>query len=383
MKMKKILAMLLCVAMMCALFAACSSNKSAETSEPDASSEEKQTTEEASEPETEEAEEAAPAEEAEEEPEADSAADDAFKDGPTYNLKLGHVQTSTHSYHIGAAWFADEIEKRSNGKITVEVHPSSQLGNERDLAESVQMGTVDMAIVGVGVLANFDPSFEIFNLPFLFNDREHAYKVLGGEFGKEKFEKLEDYDIVGLGYYENGFFDILANKETELPEDTTGLNIRTMENQVYMSIFEEIGANPVPMAFGEVYTALQNGTVDGVCTSVTALVPNNFQDVAKYFEILDMCFTPTPFIMSKEVLSGMPQEYQDLIREVAEESVQVQWDETVRQEEEGIAAMEAAGCTVQKVTDRQAWIDAIVEPVYASVADIIPQEEIDAVRNAA
>lgn len=348
--MKKVFAALMCAVMMCTLLASCGSSATtpSDSSNSDATS-----------------------------------TGDIFENGPTYSLKLGHVQTSTHSYHVGAQWFADEIEARSNGKITVEVHPSSQLGGERDLAESVQMGTVDMAVVGVGVLANFDPSFEIFNLPFLFNDRDHAYKVLGGDFGKTKFEKLEDYNIVGLGYYENGFFDILANKATELPNDVAGLNIRTMENKVYMGIFTAIGANPVPMAFNEVYTSLQNGTVDGACVSITALVPNNFYDVASNFEVLDMCFTPTPLIMSKEVLEGMPEEYQSLIREVAAESVQVQWDETVRQEQDAIGVMEAAGCKVTKVTDRQAWIDKIVDPVYASVADIVPQEEIDAVKNAA
>lgn len=304
-------------------------------------------------------------------------------DSPSYELKLGHVQTSTHSYHIGAMYFAEQIEERSGGKIKVDVYPSSQLGSERDLVEGVQMGTLDMAIVGVGVLANFDPSFEIFNLPFLFNDREHAYKVLGGEFGAEKFKQLEQFDIVGLGYYENGFFDILSNKKVEVPSDAAGLNIRTMENAVYMGIFQAIGANPVPMAFSEVYTALQNGTVDGASVSITALTPTKFHEVASNFAILDMCFTPTPLIMSKEILSGMPESYQELIREVAAESVTVQWDETVRQEEEAKKEMEAAGCVINTVQDRQAWIDAIVDTVYAQVADIVPQEDIDAVRNAA
>jgi len=296
-------------------------------------------------------------------------------------LKLGHVQTVTHSYHIGAQYFADKLSEESNGRITVDVFPSSQIGNERDLAEGVQMGTIDAAIVGVAVLANFDPTFEIFNLPFLFRDREHAYHVLDGSFGIDKFGNLEKFDITGLGYFENGFFDLLSNGLVDAPADAVGMNVRTMENSVYMGIFKAIGANPVPMSFNEVYTSLQNGTVDGACVSITALAAPKFYEVASNFAIIEMCFSPTPLIISKEVFNEMPKEYQELIKKVAKEAVDIQRLETIKQEEEAAEIMNKAGCFINTVKNKELWEKAIVDDVYRLVEGLVPKEDIETIKN--
>jgi len=198
------------------------------------------------------------------------------------------------------------------------------------------------------------------------------------DFCAELYSGLENNDIIGLAWYENGFFDVLSKKEVDVPSDFNGMNIRTMENAAYMNTYTAAGANPVPMAFSEVYTALQNGTVDGVSTSITASVPMKFYEVAPYFLQVDMQFAICNMIFSKEVLDEMPQEYQDLIKECAIESQQYEWDQIAIQEQEGINTINASGGQVKATTDKQAWINAVRDPVYSSSAHA---DKIDHIRN--
>lgn len=241
------------------------------------------------------------------------------------------------------------------------------------------MGTIDMALVGNAVLANFDPRFSIFDLPFLFDSREHGHAVFKSDYCAQLYEGLPEYDIVGLAWYENGFFDVISKEYIDVPADMAGMNIRTMENNVYMGVYTAAGANPVPMAFNEVYTALQNNTIDGVSTSITAAVPMKFYEVAPYFCTVDMQYVVVNLIFSKEIFDEMPAEYQELLLECAEESAVYEWDKIVEKEEEGKAAFAEAGGGWHITSDRQAWIDAIQDTVWADSG--YTQEQIDEIRN--
>jgi len=219
---------------------------------------------------------------------------DPFADGPYYELKIAHVQNPGHSYQVGAKYLAEQLEKRSNGKITAVIFPSSQLGGERDTVESAQMGTVDIAITGAAPLANFNKNFTVFDFPGLFTSSEQASAVMDGEIGSGMFESLDANGLVGLCYFDNGFFNTFNSKrDVTKIEDMVGLNIRTMENAVYMATYKAFGSNPVPMAAGEVYTALQTGTVDGFCLSFNAAYALKWYEQAKSVMYADLFYCVT------------------------------------------------------------------------------------------
>ena len=347
--MKKALALVL-VLVMCCSFVACGSGEPAETDQASA-------------------------------PSTEVSDENVFNDGPSYNLKIAHVQGTTHPYEIGAQYMATELEARSNGKITAEVFPAGQLGGERDTTEGAQMGTIDIVITGTAVLANFDESYTVFDFPFLFEDRDHAYAALDGEFGQEKLKSLENYGMVGLCYFENGFFNIMnAKKDITVPEDLKGLNIRTMENAVYMAAFSELGANPVPMAASEVYTSLQNGTVDGCCLSINGIYALGWHEPQKSYMLADMFFCASPVIMSKTVFDSMPEEYQQLILEVAADAAEVERQNSQDQEETNLQAMVDSGINLTYPEDRNEWVQIMEEKVYTQFTDLVPQSLIDEIK---
>ena len=314
----------------------------------------------------------------------DASGGDPFENGPSYALKLGHVQTTTHPYHLGALAFKEKVEELSHGKITVEVYPSSQLGGEIDMIESMQLGNLDLAAVGTCNLANFDPSFTVFDLLFIFESREHAIKVCESEFGTQKMERLQEYGLVGLGYFDNGFFDIMnAKKEVTTPADLKGLNIRIVQNPVYVAAFTALGANPVPMAPAEVYTALQNGTVDGVCLSINGIYNFGWYELQKTYMIANMFFNNLILAMSKSVYDGMPEAYQAAIREAGAYACQYEHESGGEQESVNLKAMEDAGITVTEPADLNEWVTLMKEEVYPQFADVCSDEDMALIQSLA
>src|SRR5699024_5676593 len=169
-----------------------------------------------------------------------------------------------HPYTKGLEEFSRLVSEKSDGQVTVDHFHSSQLGDERDMIEGLQLGTLEMALVSTAPLSSFTKDFLVFDLPFIFEDSQAARNVLDGEIGEELFEKLDDQFIIGLAYWENGFRSVSNSRgPVEKPEDMKGLKIRTMENPVHMASFRAMGASPTPMAFGELFTALQQKTIDG------------------------------------------------------------------------------------------------------------------------
>ena len=195
-------------------------------------------------------------------------------------LSLGYPLAQDSHYGDGAVAFRETLERLSDGKFTVVEHPSSALGGERDMIEGLQIGSVDLVITSSGPLGNFAPEVLVLDLPFLFRDYEHARGVLDGEIGQEMLENMRDQDLVGLAWSENGFRHLTnSQRAVDAPEDLDGLKVRTMENQVHMRAFEAMGAAPTPMAWPEVYTALQQGTVDGQENPIPVIAAAKFWEV--------------------------------------------------------------------------------------------------------
>lgn len=174
-------------------------------------------------------------------------------------MKVAYVVPETQSTHIAAEkYFKPYVEKHSKGQIIVELYPNGQLGGDRQAIEAVGLGTVQMTIPAVAVLSGFEPRFQVFDLPFLFNSKKEVYKALDGPLGSKLNAMLPPLGLKNLAYAENGFRMITNNRgPITKPADLAGLKIRTMENPIHMATFKALGANPTPMSFGELYTALQ------------------------------------------------------------------------------------------------------------------------------
>ena len=178
-------------------------------------------------------------------------------------FKLGHIAEPENPYGQGADHFAKLVKERSKGEIIIQVYPSSQLGNQRDLVEGLTLGTVDMTLTGTAVLGNFVPEVSIFDLPFLFRDVQHAYKALD-TVGMKLCQKGEPRGMITLAIWENGVRHMTNNaRPIVTPDDMKGLKFRVMEQPVYIEMMKALGASPTPMAMSELYTALQKGVIDG------------------------------------------------------------------------------------------------------------------------
>lgn len=282
----------------------------------------------------------------------------------TYTFKAGHVLAPDHPYHLGLVKFGELLEEKTKGQIKVDVFPASQLGNERDMIEGLQLGSIDVALTATAPVSNFNDEFLVFDLPYIFRDKDHAYKVLDGEIGEGILAKLETNNIKGLALWESGFFSIQNNKRPVVnPEDLAGMKIRTMENPVHMAFFPVHGANATPMAFGEVFTALQNKTVDGAINTVSIFWTNKFYTVAKYITLSKLVYAPSPLMMSKKTWDSLTPELQQIVKESAQEARDYERKLLADGEAEQIRLMTEDGAEIVEV-DVEAWSKATIDKVY-------------------
>ncbi len=241
-----------------------------------------------------------------------------------YNLKIGFAESDTSPHYKGYQKIAENIEKASNGAIKVTLYPSNQLGNERDLYEGMQVGTIDAAIVTNSILPNFIPETAVLDQPFLFPSVEAAHKVIDGKFGEMIKEKSAAVGVQILGWCDSGFRDIFSAKPINSIGDIKGLKIRTMENKMHMAAYNAIGAIATPMAFSDVFTAIQQGTVDGYENSVANMYANRFYEVCKYGVRSRMHFAFQPVCFSNKYWDSIPQELKPAIVQGIKEGADLQ-----------------------------------------------------------
>lgn len=265
-------------------------------------------------------------------------------------LKFGHVNGPDHPYQLAAEKFAQLVEERTNGKVKVEIFHSGQLGNERELIEGTGLGTVDIAVTASAPWGNFLKELMVFDLPFLFRDREHAYKVLDGEIGKSILNKMQEKGVIGLAFWENGFRHVSNSKKViKTPDDMAGLKIRLMENPVHLATFKALGALPTPMAWGEVFTALQQGTIDGMENSPVVYVTSNLYEVQKYMSLTGHFYSPAPLIMNKNKFESLPEDIQKVIVQTAEEMRDYERQVHKELDEKSLNTLKEKGMTITEV----------------------------------
>ncbi len=279
------------------------------------------------------------------------------------SLKLGHAVAPVHPYHLGAVKFSELVAQRTGGKVKVEVYPSTQLGNERDMIEGLQLGTIDLVVTSTGPVGGFVPKMFVVDLPFLFRDRDHAYRVLDGPIGRDLLSALSSKSIRGLAFWENGFRQITNNlRPIEKPADLKGVKIRTMENKVHLAAFRAFGASPTPMAWSEVYTALQQRTIDGQENPIAIIHDHKLYEVQKYLALTGHFYSPSLLLMSEKSFNSLPRDFQKVMADTALECAQYERNLLRESEAQQLETLKAKGMQVT-VPNKKPFQDAAA-PVY-------------------
>lgn len=280
-----------------------------------------------------------------------------------YVWKAGHNLSTEHPYHLGLVKFGELMAQKSGGKIKLEVFPSTQLGNERDVIEALQMGTVDITLVSTAPLSGFSNDFLVFDLPYILKDRENAYKVLDGPIGQKILGTLEKNSLVGLTFMENGFYNITSNRKIEKPADMKGLKIRSLENPLQVDTYNFMGGNAIPMAFGEVFTALQNKTLDATALTYSVIGSQKLYTVQKYLADTWHFYAPAGLLMSPSTFNPLPADIKAVVKEAAKEATIYQRKMSAEVDQKMYNEMKAAG-NIFTTVDREAWKAAMVPAVY-------------------
>ena len=296
-------------------------------------------------------------------------------------IRVGHVLAPTHPYQLGLEKFSELVSAKTNGNVKVEVFHSSQLGNERDLIEGLQLGTVEMCIVSTAPLSSFTTQFGVFDLPFIFSETKKTREILDGPIGQGILDTLVNQGIIGLCYFENGFRNITNRvRPITKPEDLKGLKIRTMESPIHMASFRAMGTNPTPMALGELFTALQQGTVDGQENPLAIINTSKFYEVQKYLSITEHFYAPAPLLIGKAFYDRLDADSRKAIKDAAVEARVYERglldDMNTRLRDE----LQKAGMEINTV-DKKPFIDA-VQSVYAEYEKEIGKELIQQVQDA-
>lgn len=262
-------------------------------------------------------------------------------------LKLGTSTQPTHIYNLAAEHFGKMVADKSGGDIEVQVFPAAQLGSERDMVEGLQLGSLEMTLTSTGPMGNFVPQVKLFNLPFLFKDRESCYRVLDGEIGTGIADRFVKVGIRSLGWYENGFRNITnSERPIKAPADMNGIKIRVMEDDVFILTMKALGASPLPMAFGELYTALEQQTVDAQENPLAVIYSSRFFEVQDYLAMTGHFYSPAVLLISEMTWQSLTPEQQTLIAEAAVEARDYERELSLKADQELEAALKKEGMTV-------------------------------------
>lgn len=250
----------------------------------------------------------------------------------TRHLLLAHGLPPDHPVHLGMVNFKDAVERRSEGRIRITIYPSAQIGNEKQVLELVQLGAISMTKVSSLSLEAFSPLISILNLPFLFKDSAHYHRALDSTVGEELLLTPIPRRMRGLTYYDAGSRSFYGHIPILTPKDMRGLKVRVMESATAIRMMQLLDGSPTPMPYGEVYTALQQGVIDGAENNITAITVNRHGEVAKHFSRVEHIFAPDILLISEPVWQTLSASDQAIVKEEAERSKVYQrelWKEKV------------------------------------------------------
>ena len=296
-------------------------------------------------------------------------------------LKIGYATSATSHYGVGSTVFCDEIEKGTQGRYKCQQFPSSALGGEREQIEAVQLGTQDLVNTSTGPLGNFVPEVKIVDIPFLFRDYDHARKVMDGPIGQDLLKSMQSKGLIGLAWTENGFRHMTNSKRPiTTPDDARGLKMRTMENKVHMDGYRTFGIQPTPMAFPELFGALQQGTVDGQENPIPVILASKFSQVQKHLSLTGHVYSPAVLLLSPMVWNKLSAADKTVFQEAAKKASAAQRKKVNDDENNGIAQLEREGMQVVRQVDGNAFRRAVT-PAYQEYAKEFGGAKIQAIQN--
>jgi TRAP-type transport system periplasmic protein len=297
----------------------------------------------------------------------------------TMKINISVAQNS--HYGVAIDTFAREVEARTNGRYKIQTFYAGALGAERESVEGVQLGTLDLTLTSTGPLPNFVPEVAILDIPFLFRDYAHARAVLDGPIGQELLQKFPPKGMVGLAWAENGFRHMTNSKRpVNAPDDLKGLKMRTMENPIHIEAYKQFGILPTPMAFTEVFTALQQGTVDGQENPLSVITAAKLDQVQKNLTLTGHVYSPAIILMNKAQWDKLSAADKQAFLDAAKEAVKANRARIDDDERKAVADLRAKGMAVVEKIDK-AKFQAALAPVYVDFGKRFGQENIDRIKN--
>lgn len=279
------------------------------------------------------------------------------------HLTFGHGQAEGHPYHKAALYFKEQVEEKTNGRVIVDIQPNGNLGDEREMTEGLQLGTIDITVAVAATLSGFDADMDVFNFPYLFDTREEAFNVLDSETGQEIFSGMNDQGIEIYGTFDLGFRSMTNSKRPiQTPEDARGIRMRTLESSVCVDSLGELGIDAVSMSFGELFTALQTGAVDGQENPLFTIYNSRFYEVQKYLSLTEHFYPVCPLMVSDLMWDKLSDEDTEIVKQELYDMVDYERKIAGEELDKTLEAIKESGMEVNEV-DKAAFKEAI-SPVY-------------------
>lgn len=301
-------------------------------------------------------------------------------------LKFSYLNAKEHPQGLGAQKFADIVAAKSGGKIKVRLFPGGTLGGDVQTLSALQGGTVEMTVMNTGILVSLAKEFAAVDMPFLFNSPAEADALLDGPFGAMLYGKLPDKGLVGLAYWDLGFRNLTNNRHPVAKvEDVSGLKVRVIQTPIYIDMFRALGANPVPLSFTELYTALETRTVDGQENPSKTIELTKFYEVQKYLTVTRHIYNPQSLLMSKAFWDKLTPDEQTLFREAAAEATAYQRQISRAQDAEALNALKAKGMQVTELAPEElarfrAKTEPVTEKYKAEIGPDVVGQMMDAIK---
>jgi tripartite ATP-independent transporter DctP family solute receptor len=296
----------------------------------------------------------------------------------TMKISISVAQNSHQG--VGIDTFAKEVEKRTNGRYKIQTFYSGSLGGERESIEAVQLGTQELTFTSTGPVPNFVPEARILDIPFLFRDKAHARAVLDGAIGQEMLTKFEAKGFKALAWGENGVRHMTNSKRAvNAPDDLKGLKMRTMENPVHVTAYKGLGIVTTPMAFPEVFTALQQGTVDGQENPLSVIMAAKFDQVQKHLSLTGHVYSPAIFLMTKAAFDKLSAADKQAFLDAAKEAVKANRARVDEDDAKGVAELRSKGMNVVENVDKAKFVNTLA-PINAEFEKQFGKANIDKIR---
>jgi tripartite ATP-independent transporter DctP family solute receptor len=285
---------------------------------------------------------------------------------------LAHAMGPTHPVSIAMEQMAERLEAYSGGELTLNIYPGGTLGGERKLLELMQIGAVGMTKVSAATLENIVPSMRVLNLPYLFRDRDHVFKVLDGDIGRDLLNEGNDYKLQGIAYYDAGSRSLYTvDRPVRKPDDLNGMKMRVMESITAINLMDTMGGSPTPISYGELYTAFQGGMVDGAENNPPSFFNSRHYEVCDYYILNEHATIPDILVISPDIWNQLNEQKQQWLKQAVDESVAFQRDLWLEAENEAMQSVQEAGVEII-YPDKEPFRRAL-QPMYDRIENDDPE----------